>query len=58
MLDKMIIGRYVPSDSVMHKMDPRAKLLLVFLFVCVVFLANNVDVTSIILNVKKLALKI
>ena len=25
----------------MHKMDPRAKLLLVFFFVCVVFLANN-----------------
>ena len=42
MLDKMIIGRYVPADSLMHKMDPRAKLLLVFLFVCVVFLANNV----------------
>ncbi|MEX6702871.1 energy-coupling factor transporter transmembrane component T family protein [Peribacillus frigoritolerans] len=42
MLDKMIIGRYVPSNSLMHKMDPRAKLLLVFLFVCVVFLANNV----------------
>ncbi|MGE7768708.1 energy-coupling factor transporter transmembrane component T family protein [Peribacillus sp. NPDC096540] len=42
MQDKMIIGRYVPSDSVIHKMDPRAKLLLVFLFVCVVFLANNV----------------
>lgn len=42
MLDKMIIGRYVPADSVMHKMDPRAKLLLVFLFVCVIFLANNV----------------
>ncbi|MCU6603630.1 energy-coupling factor transporter transmembrane protein EcfT [Peribacillus frigoritolerans] len=42
MLDKMIIGRYVPANSVMHKMDPRAKLLLVFLFVCVVFLANNV----------------
>ncbi|CAH0202336.1 energy-coupling factor transporter transmembrane component T family protein [Peribacillus sp. YIM B13472] len=42
MLDKMIIGRYVPKNSLMHKMDPRAKLLLVFLFVCVVFLANNV----------------
>ncbi|MFJ7367639.1 energy-coupling factor transporter transmembrane component T family protein [Peribacillus frigoritolerans] len=41
MLDKMIIGRYVPANSLMHKMDPRAKLLLVFLFVCVVFLANN-----------------
>ncbi len=42
MQDKMIIGRYVPANSLMHKMDPRAKLLLVFLFVCVVFLANNV----------------
>ncbi|MGG0413453.1 energy-coupling factor transporter transmembrane component T family protein [Peribacillus simplex] len=42
MLDKMIIGRYVPANSLMHKMDPRSKLLLVFLFVCVVFLANNV----------------
>jgi energy-coupling factor transport system permease protein len=42
MLEKMIFGRYVPTNSVMHKMDPRAKLLLVFFFVCVVFLANNV----------------
>ena len=42
MLDKMIIGRYIPSDSLLHKMDPRAKLLLVFLFVCVIFFANNV----------------
>lgn len=37
----MIFGRYVPTNSIMHKMDPRAKLLLVFFFVCVVFLANN-----------------
>ena len=42
MLEKMIFGRYVPTNSAMHKMDPRAKLLLVFFFVCVVFLANNV----------------
>lgn len=41
MMDKMIFGRYVPGDSAIHKMDPRAKLLLVFLFVCVIFLANN-----------------
>ena len=41
MLEKMIFGRYVPTNSVVHKMDPRAKLLLVFFFVCVVFLANN-----------------
>ncbi|MFJ7978533.1 energy-coupling factor transporter transmembrane component T family protein [Peribacillus sp. JNUCC 23] len=42
MLDKMILGRYVPVDSTVHKMDPRSKLLLVFLFVCIIFLANNV----------------
>ncbi|HYK73609.1 MAG TPA: energy-coupling factor transporter transmembrane protein EcfT [Pseudoneobacillus sp.] len=41
MMEKMIFGRYVPMESVMHRMDPRAKLLLVFLFVCIVFLANN-----------------
>jgi energy-coupling factor transport system permease protein len=41
MMEKMIIGRYVPLDSLIHRMDPRSKLLLVFLFVCIVFLANN-----------------
>ena len=37
MIDKMIFGRYLPVDSTIHKMDPRAKLLLVFLFVCIIF---------------------
>ncbi|WP_028390433.1 energy-coupling factor transporter transmembrane component T family protein [Bacillus cihuensis] len=41
MLDKMILGRYVPVDSTVHKLDPRSKLLLVFLFVCIIFFANN-----------------
>lgn len=41
MMEKMIIGRYVPADSMLHRMDPRSKLILVFLFVCVIFLANN-----------------
>ncbi|WP_108671988.1 energy-coupling factor transporter transmembrane component T family protein [Peribacillus acanthi] len=41
MMDKMIFGRYVPSESVIHRLDPRSKLLLVFFFVCIVFLANN-----------------
>lgn len=48
MLDKMIFGRYVPADSVMHRMDPRAKLLLVFFFVCIVFLANNLVTYSLL----------
>jgi energy-coupling factor transport system permease protein len=41
MLDKMIFGRYVPAESPVHRMDPRAKLILIFFFVCIVFLANN-----------------
>lgn len=41
MMEKMILGRYVPADSVIHRMDPRSKLLVIFFFVCVIFLANN-----------------
>ncbi|WP_338471359.1 energy-coupling factor transporter transmembrane protein EcfT [Niallia sp. XMNu-256] len=41
MMDKIILGRYVPADSVLHRMDPRSKLIIIFLFVCIVFIANN-----------------
>jgi energy-coupling factor transport system permease protein len=41
MMEKMILGRYVPGDSILHRMDPRSKLIIVFLFVCIVFIANN-----------------
>ncbi|WP_409252552.1 energy-coupling factor transporter transmembrane component T family protein [Bacillus sp. SCS-153A] len=41
MMDKMIFGRYIPSDSFVHRMDPRSKLMFVFAFICIVFLANN-----------------
>lgn len=41
MMEKMIFGRYVPGDSILHRMDPRSKLITVFLFVIVVFIANN-----------------
>lgn len=41
MMEKMIFGRYVPAESPIHRMDPRSKLILIFLFVCIVFIANN-----------------
>lgn len=41
MLDSVIIGKYVPGTSPIHLMDPRSKLLMVFFFVFIVFLANN-----------------
>ncbi|MBZ5751404.1 energy-coupling factor transporter transmembrane component T family protein [Metabacillus rhizolycopersici] len=41
MMDSMIIGKYVPGHSLIHKMDSRAKLVMIFAFVFIVFLANN-----------------
>ncbi|MCF6094830.1 energy-coupling factor transporter transmembrane protein EcfT [Microaerobacter geothermalis] len=41
MFDHIIIGQYIPGNSIIHRLDPRAKLLFVFAFVFVIFLANN-----------------
>lgn len=41
MMNGMIIGKYVPGDSFIHRLDPRTKLLLMFIYVFIVFLANN-----------------
>ncbi|WP_077620241.1 energy-coupling factor transporter transmembrane component T family protein [Bacillus sinesaloumensis] len=38
----IIIGRYIPGNSLIHQMDPRAKLLLIFFYVFIVFIANSV----------------
>ncbi|SOC39082.1 energy-coupling factor transporter transmembrane component T family protein [Ureibacillus acetophenoni] len=41
MMEKMIFGRYIPGDSFVHRLDPRSKLIFVFAFIIVVFIANN-----------------
>lgn len=48
MMEKMIFGRYVPAESVVHRMDPRSKLIIIFLFVCIIFLANNWETYALI----------
>ncbi|QST00220.1 energy-coupling factor transporter transmembrane protein EcfT [Pontibacillus sp. ALD_SL1] len=42
MNSSMVIGQYVPGDSLVHRMDPRAKITIIFFFVIVVFFANSV----------------
>ncbi|KGP89700.1 transporter [Pontibacillus chungwhensis BH030062] len=42
MNSSMVIGQYVPGDSPVHRMDPRAKITIIFFFVIVVFFANSV----------------
>lgn len=40
-MSKIIIGRYIPGNSIIYKIDPRGKLLACILFIFVIFLANN-----------------
>lgn len=49
MLEKMIFGRYIPGSSFVHKLDPRSKLLFVFIFIIAVFLANNTITYAVLL---------
>ena len=39
MLKDVTLGQYFPGDSVVHKLDPRTKLLMVVLYIVALFLA-------------------
>ncbi|MDQ0256036.1 energy-coupling factor transport system permease protein [Evansella vedderi] len=41
MLDHVIIGQYVPGKSFVHRMDPRAKLICLMLFVVFLFISRH-----------------
>ncbi|WP_188205191.1 energy-coupling factor transporter transmembrane component T family protein [Desemzia incerta] len=41
MMEKLIFGRYIPGNSWIYRLDPRAKLLSTIFFIFVIFLANN-----------------
>ncbi|HFI0428228.1 TPA: energy-coupling factor transporter transmembrane protein EcfT [Streptococcus suis] len=47
-MDKLILGRYIPGDSIIHRLDPRSKLLAMFGFLLMIFWANNL-ITNILL---------
>lgn len=40
-MDKLILGRYIPGDSMVHRLDPRTKLMASFYYIAIIFLANN-----------------
>ncbi len=37
----MLMGRYIPGNSLIHRLDPRSKLLVMFIFVIVIFFAHD-----------------
>lgn len=41
MLSSMLLGRYIPGNSIIHQLDPRSKILSVVLFMIIVFFANH-----------------
>lgn len=41
MIKDITLGQYFPLDSVIHKLDPRAKLLFTVIFIVMVFVCNN-----------------
>ena len=42
MLQDIQIGRYLPGDSFLHRMDPRVKIVLLFFFLLLIFFVENV----------------
>ena len=49
-MDNMILGRYIPGNSIVHRLDPRSKLVAMILLILIVFWANN-PITNLILFV-------
>ncbi|GAB7387265.1 energy-coupling factor transporter transmembrane protein EcfT [Bacillaceae bacterium] len=41
MLSNIPLGQYVPGTSFVHRLDPRAKIMFVFVYIFIIFLANN-----------------
>lgn len=41
MIKDITLGQYFPLDSIIHKLDPRAKLLFTVIFIIMVFVCNN-----------------
>lgn len=38
---ELSIGQYIPGDSFVHKLDPRTKIIITFVFMIVIFVINN-----------------
>ncbi len=41
MIRDITLGQYFPGNTVLHRLDPRAKILLTILYIAVIFLAKN-----------------
>ena len=42
MITDITLGQYIPGNSVLHRLDPRTKILLTFAFIAAVFIVENI----------------
>ena len=49
MLKDITLGQYVPGDSVLHRLDPRTKIVLMIAYIVAVFLVKRIDVFPVII---------
>lgn len=54
-MNNLILGRYIPGDSLLHRLDPRSKLLAMFIYIIIIFWANNLA-TNLLMTVFTLSL--
>lgn len=57
-MDKLILGQYVPGDSYIHHLDPRAKLVSSMWFIILIFMASSWWTYLILLSLVLIAAKI
>ena len=43
-MSKIIIGRYIPGDSIVYKMDPRGKIIATFLFIVIIVVVHVAEI--------------
>ena len=49
MLKDITLGQYVPGDSVLHRLDPRTKIVLMIAYIVAVFLVKRIEVFPVII---------
>ena len=42
MIKDITIGQYIPGESFIHKLDPRTKILITFLFIISLFIVDTI----------------
>ena len=57
-MENLILGRYIPGDSWIHRLDPRTKLTGTMFFILIIFLANNWITYGFLFLVTLIALKL